>query len=129
MIPISAHAAFVKAAHFFNIKVNFVKINEKTKQVNISAMRSAINSNTCMLVGSAPNFPYGTIDQIDEISKLGVRYNIPVHVDACLGGFIVAFINDRLPVFDFRLPGVTSISCDTHKVNRPSFKYICLSPL
>lgn len=71
------------------------------------------------LVGSAPNFPYGTMDDIDQISYLGVKYNIPVHVDGCLGGFLIAFMEDAgypIPPFDFRLPGVTSISADTHKV-------------
>ena len=72
------------------------------------------------LVGSAPNFPYGTMDNIEAISALGVRYNIPVHVDACLGGFLICFmkqVGHELPLFDFSLPGVTSISADTHKVS------------
>jgi sphinganine-1-phosphate aldolase len=81
-------------------------------------MRSYINGNTCMIVGSAPHFPHGAIDPIEDLSKLAVKYDIPLHVDACLGGFLIAFMSDagfKLPVFDFRLPGVTSISCDTHK--------------
>lgn len=81
-------------------------------------MRSYINGNTCMIVGSAPHFPHGAIDPIEDLSKLAVKYDIPLHVDACLGGFLIAFMADagfKLPVFDFRLPGVTSISCDTHK--------------
>lgn len=71
------------------------------------------------MVGSAPNFPYGTLDNIEAISELGVKYNIPVHVDACLGGFLTCFMPDAgydLPLLDFRLPGVTSLSADTHKV-------------
>lgn len=75
---------------------------------------------TFQLVGSAPNFPYGTMDNIEAISELGVRYNIPVHVDACLGGFLICFMEAAgfsVPPFDFRLPGVVSISADTHKVN------------
>jgi len=71
-------------------------------------------------MGSAPAFPHGCIDDIKAISELGVKYNIPVHVDACLGGFLIAFMPKagfKLPDFDFRLPGVTSISADTHKVS------------
>lgn len=71
-----------------------------------------------MQVASTPNFPYGTMDDVEAVSALGVRYNIPVHVDACLGGFLIAFMKRAgypLPLFDFRLPGVTSISADTHK--------------
>lgn len=72
------------------------------------------------LVGSFPNFPYGTSDDIVAIAALGLKYNIPVHVDCCLGGFIAAFMPQAgffLPPFDFILPGVTSISADTHKVH------------
>lgn len=71
------------------------------------------------MVGSAPNFPYGTMDNIEAISELGVKYNIPVHVDACLGGFLTCFMPDAgydVPLSDFRLAGVTSLSADTHKV-------------
>merc|ERR1712117_874240 len=79
---------------------------------DISAMKWMISSNTIMLVGSAPQFPHGSIDGIEQIGALGVKYKIPVHVDACLGGFLLAFMNDAgYPVrpFDFRVPGVTSI--------------------
>lgn len=71
------------------------------------------------LVGSAPNFPYGTMDNIQAIAALGVKYNIPVHVDACLGGFVIVFMKRAgypLKPFDFSLAGVTSISADPHKV-------------
>lgn len=72
------------------------------------------------LVGSAPNYPYGTMDDIEAIAALGRQYNIPVHVDACLGGFVIIFMAEAgfmLPPFDFSVPGVTSISADTHKVS------------
>lgn len=116
--PISAHAAFEKAAHYFKIKMVQIPLNSKTWKVDIKKMKRAINSNTCMLVGSAPQFPHGIIDPIEEISALGIKYGIPVHVDACLGGFLIAFMDEAgfpLKPFDFRLPGVTSISADTHK--------------
>ncbi len=113
----SAHAAFDKACQYFNIKMVQVKVDSETRQVDVKKMKQAINSNTCMLLGSAPSYAHGVIDPIEEISKLGVKYSIPVHVDACLGGFLIPFMHDKnLPLFDFRLPGVTSISCDTHKV-------------
>lgn len=69
-------------------------------------------------MASTPNFPYGTMDDVEAISKLGQRYNVPVHVDACLGGFLICFMRKagyHVPDFDFKLPGVTSISADTHK--------------
>lgn len=116
--PLSAHAAFEKAAHYFKLKIVHVPLDPKTWQVDIRKMRKAINRNTCMLVGSAPNFPHGIIDPIKDIAALGEKYGIPVHVDACLGGFLIAFMEDAgfpLEPFDFRVPGVTSISADTHK--------------
>ena len=71
-------------------------------------------------MGSAPNYPYGTMDDIQAVAALGRQYNIPVHVDACLGGFVIVFMAKAgfdLPPFDFSVPGVTSISADTHKVS------------
>ncbi|KAF5307262.1 hypothetical protein FQR65_LT06978 [Abscondita terminalis] len=118
VVPITAHSAFDKASQYLKIKIHYVQIDPITTQVDINAMKKAINSNTIMLVGSAPNFPYGTIDDIAAISNLGVQYGIPVHVDSCLGGFLTIFMPDAgypVPICDFRLPGVTSISADTHK--------------
>lgn len=120
VVPETAHAAFDKACSLLEIRIRHVACDTKTGKVRLDCMRGAIDGNTCLLVGSTPNFPYGTIDDVPEIAKLGLKYQIPVHVDACLGGFIVAFSGDtpalaHVPVFDFRLPGVTSISCDTHK--------------
>ncbi|VDK31031.1 unnamed protein product [Gongylonema pulchrum] len=92
-----------------------VKSNQR---VDIKRMREAISRSTCVLVGSAPNFPTGSIDDIEAIAQLGKEFDIPVHVDACLGGFLIPFMEEagyKIPLFDFRLDGVTSISCDVHK--------------
>ncbi|XP_052688545.1 sphingosine-1-phosphate lyase 1-like isoform X2 [Crassostrea angulata] len=118
IVPITAHAAFDKAAAYFHMKITHIPINEETRKVDINAMRRAINKNTCVLVGSAPQFPHGIIDDIQAISELGLKYDIPVHVDCCLGGFLYPFMEKAgfsVPVVDFRVPGVTSISADTHK--------------
>ncbi|KAJ9600131.1 hypothetical protein L9F63_009541, partial [Diploptera punctata] len=118
VIPVTAHPAFDKGGSYFGIRVKRVPVDPETTTVDIQAVKKAISKRTIMLVGSAPNFPYGTMDDIEAIAALGVEYNIPVHVDACLGGFVIAFMNDagyKLPRFDFSLPGVTSISADTHK--------------
>ncbi|CAD6191255.1 unnamed protein product [Caenorhabditis auriculariae] len=113
----TAHAAFDKAAQLCGMRLRHVPV-DKNNRVDLRAMERAIDSEVCMLVGSAPNFPSGTIDPIPEISQLGLKYKVPVHVDACLGGFLIPFMNEAgflLPTFDFRNQGVTSISCDTHK--------------
>lgn len=118
VLPMTAHTAFDKSAKYFGMYTKTVPVHPDSTEVDIKAMERAINSNTVMLVGSAPNYPYGTIDDIEAIAKLGKKYNIPVHVDACLGGFLIIFMRKAgYPVkpFDFSVDGVTSISADTHK--------------
>lgn len=118
VIPRTAHPAFEKAANYFGVTVKYVSVDPETMSVIVKEMKRKINGNTIMIVGSFPNYPYGTMDDIESIAKLGLKYNVPVHVDCCLGGFLAAFMPElgyTLPPFDFSLPGVTSISADTHK--------------
>ncbi|KAK4054284.1 Dihydrosphingosine phosphate lyase [Microbotryomycetes sp. JL221] len=118
IVPVSAHAAFAKAASYFKIKIHIVPVDPVTRKVNLKLVKRAINPNTILLVGSAPNFPDGIIDDIVGLSKLATRYKLGLHVDCCLGSFLMPFLERcGFPVdpFDFRVPGVTSISCDTHK--------------
>lgn len=120
VIPETAHAAFRKAGEYFRIKVHLVACPAPLYRPSVSSMSRLVNSNTVLLVGSAPNFPHGIIDDIAGLSKLALRKNggLPLHVDCCLGSFLVPYLAkagyDTEP-FDFRLRGVTSISCDTHK--------------
>lgn len=117
--PVTAHAAFEKGAKMLGCKIIHVPIDKITLKVDLNKMRKSITNNTCMLVGSAPNFPHGIIDSIEQIAKLGQINKIPVHVDACLGGFLIPFMESSGHLlderFDFRISGVTSISADTHK--------------
>ncbi|KAI9712806.1 MAG: hypothetical protein M1820_001428 [Bogoriella megaspora] len=118
IMPETAHAAFLKAGQYFGIKVHLVPCPGPSHKVALSSISRLINSNTILLVGSAPNFPHGIIDDITGLSRLAVRHRIPLHVDCCLGSFLVpclAKAGFETVDFDFRLPGVTSISCDTHK--------------
>ncbi|KAF3933334.1 hypothetical protein ABW19_dt0202418 [Dactylella cylindrospora] len=118
IIPKTAHAAFDKAGYYFKMKVHHVDIDPITYKVDLKRVSRLINYNTVLLVGSAPNFPHGIIDDIQSLSRLALRKKIPLHVDACLGSFIIPFLEKagfKTEPFDFRLKGVTSISCDTHK--------------
>ncbi|HIG72522.1 MAG: aminotransferase class V-fold PLP-dependent enzyme [Myxococcales bacterium] len=118
ILPTTAHPAFEKGAHLFGLKVVHIEVNPETTLVEVDAVRAAINKNTAMIVGSAGNYPYGTIDPIEGLSALALEHGIGLHVDGCLGGFILPWgerLGYDIPVFDFRLPGVTSISADTHK--------------
>jgi glutamate/tyrosine decarboxylase-like PLP-dependent enzyme len=117
VIPSTAHAAFDKAAQYFNIKMVRVPVDANFK-ADVSLIQNAITKNTMVIVGSAPSFPHGIIDPIKELSELARRKGIGFHTDACLGGFILPWarkLGYEVPDFDFRLPGVTSISVDTHK--------------
>lgn len=115
--PITAHAAFDKAAHYFRIKLHKTPVDRQFR-ADVGAIRKAINKNTVVVVGSAPAFPHGMVDPIEEMSTLARRHNVPFHTDACLGGFVLPFarkLGYSVPAFDFNLPGVTSMSVDTHK--------------
>lgn len=115
--PVTAHAAFDKASQYFGIKMVHIPVDANFR-ADMNAARKAINRNTIVIVGSAPSFPHGAIDPIEELSELAREHRIGFHTDACLGGFVLPWaekLGYNVPMFDFRLPGVTSISMDTHK--------------
>jgi glutamate/tyrosine decarboxylase-like PLP-dependent enzyme len=117
VLPVTAHAAFDKAAQFFNIKAVKVPINGDYR-ADLKAFKKALTRNTVVAVGSAPAFPHGIVDPIEEMSQAAARKGIGFHVDGCLGGFLLPWARELgydVPPFDFRLPGVTSMSADTHK--------------
>ena len=117
ILPKSAHAAFDKACHYFGIKPVWTGLDEKFA-ADVSDIERHITENTVAIVGSAPCFPYGVVDPIPEIAQIAQENDVGMHVDACLGGFILPWarkLGRKLPDFDFTLPGVTSISVDTHK--------------
>jgi glutamate/tyrosine decarboxylase-like PLP-dependent enzyme len=117
IIPTTAHAAFDKASQFFKIKAVRIPVG-KDFRADVEATRNAITRNTVVIVGSAPEFPHGLVDPIEELSELAREHNIGFHTDACLGGFVLPWaekLGYDVPPFDFRLPGVTSMSADTHK--------------
>lgn len=117
--PITVHAGVDKAAHYFNMKLIHAPLDPKSMKVDLKAVKSLIGPNTVLLVGSTPNYPHGIMDDVEGLGEIALENSIPLHVDACLGSFIVPFLEqiyfDNIPKFDFRVPGVTSISCDTHK--------------
>jgi sphinganine-1-phosphate aldolase len=116
--PETAHPAFDKACHLFDIECRTVPVDPETTLVRPETMAAAIDGNTIAMVGSAGNYPYGTIDPIADLGRLALERGIGLHVDGCLGGFILPFgeeLGYDIPPFDFRVPGVTTISADTHK--------------
>ena len=117
VVPTTAHAAFDKAAQYFGIRQIKVPVAADFR-ADVAAMRKAVTRRTIALVGSAPSFPHGVVDPIAELSQLAKDRGVGFHTDACLGGFVLPWAEQLgypVPPFDFRLPGVTSMSADTHK--------------
>jgi sphinganine-1-phosphate aldolase len=117
IVPVSAHPAFEKAAHYLSIKLVKAPLRED-KRVDVQSIPDLITENTIMLVGSAPCFPHGVIDPIEELATIARSNHLLLHVDACMGGFMLPFVKHLgypVPEFDFKVPGVTSISADNHK--------------
>ena len=117
VVPRTAHPAFAKSAHYLDLEWVQMPLGDDLR-THASALRGVITDDTVLVVGSAPNFPYGMIDPIPEMAEIAAQRGIPFHVDACLGGLMLPFL-ERLgyetPPWDFRVPGVTSISADLHK--------------
>ena len=116
--PETGHPAFDKSCQLLGVELRKVPVDPVTMRVDLDAMADAVDASTAAVIGSAPNYGYGTIDPIAELSDLALERGVGLHVDGCLGGFILPWgeeLGYDIPVFDFRLPGVTSISADTHK--------------
>jgi glutamate/tyrosine decarboxylase-like PLP-dependent enzyme len=115
--PFSAHPAFDKAAKMMDLEVRRIPVGPDLL-ADAEAMGAACDDSTIMLVGSAPSFPYGLIDDIEALSRIAEARDLWLHVDACVGGYIAPFVRmngTEVPPFDFELPGVRSMSADLHK--------------
>eukprot|EP00947_MAST-08B_sp_MAST-8B-sp1_P001493 g1493.t1 len=118
IVGTTKHAAIEKACDLLRIKMVELPVDPDTFAVDPEAVRTALTPNTIMIYGSAPSYPQGIIDPIEALSALAVEAGVGLHVDCCLGGFFLPFarqLRSNVPAFDFALPGVTSMSCDTHK--------------
>jgi sphinganine-1-phosphate aldolase len=116
--PETAHPAFDKACHLFGVELRRAPIDPVTTEVDVGWVADHIDDDTVALVGSACNYGYGTIDPIVALGALAQQRGIGLHVDGCLGGFILPFgaeLGYEIAPFDFGVAGVTSISADTHK--------------
>lgn len=114
---LTAHPAFAKAAHYLDVEQVFVPVREDGR-MDTDALAGAIDERTGLVVGSAPCYPFGVIDDIPTIAGLAAEHGSLCHVDACLGGWLLPFyeqIGEPVPPWDFRVQGVTSISADVHK--------------
>src|SRR3954454_20684925 len=117
IVPVTAHVAIAKAAHYLGVEVVPAPVTD-SYVVDVDAVRSLITPRTVALFGSAGTYPHGLIDPIEALGALALEHGLGLHVDGCLGGLILPWgerLGRGLPLWDFRVPGVTSISADTHK--------------
>jgi sphinganine-1-phosphate aldolase len=117
VIPVTAHPAFEKAAHYLGVTPVRVPVGSDFR-ADVEAARRAVSERTVLMAGSAPAYPHGVIDPIADLAAIAMDKGISFHVDACLGGFLLPFMTKlgyTVPPFDFSVPGVTSISADVHK--------------
>ena len=117
VLPTSAHAAFAKAGAYFGVEVRRVAVQPDWR-ANVAAMRDVTDENTVLIVGSAPQYPQGVIDDIVGIAKIAIDFDINCHVDACMGGVTLAYLarlGENIAPWNLQVPGVSSISVDLHK--------------
>jgi sphinganine-1-phosphate aldolase len=117
VVPVSAHPAFTKAADYFGLTAMTVPLGSD-HQIDVDAYQAAVSANTVLLVASAPSLTLGMVDPVEELAPIAAERDIGFHVDSCVGGFFLPFaekLGEPVPRFDFRVPGVTTISADLHK--------------
>jgi glutamate/tyrosine decarboxylase-like PLP-dependent enzyme len=117
IIPVTAHCALDKAGHYFGVEILHAPVDDDWR-VDLDWVAEHVSDRTICLVGSAGNYPHGVVDPIAGLGEIALRHRIGLHVDGCLGGFILPWaqrLGYDVPAFDFAVPGVTSISADTHK--------------
>jgi tyrosine decarboxylase/aspartate 1-decarboxylase len=118
IVPVSAHCSFDKASDLLNLKLIKVKLN-RGFQMDVKAAEEAITPKTVALVGVAGTTGLGIVDPIHELSEIALAHNVYLHVDAAFGGFVLPFLEElgvNAPDFDFKLPGVSSVTVDPHKM-------------
>ena len=117
VMPTSAHAAFAKAGAYFGVEVRRVAVGSDWR-ADVAAMQSQVDKNTVLIVGSAPQYPQGVVDDIVGIARIASDAQINCHVDACMGGVTLAYLQrlgENIAPWNLQVPGVSSISVDLHK--------------
>lgn len=115
LLPVTAHAAFRKAGHLFGVEVVDVPVDPGTCRADPAAVAAHLDGRTALVVVSAPSYPHGVLDPVGEIAGLAAAAGVGCHVDACIGGWVLPFLDDVPEPFDLSVPGVTSLSVDLHK--------------
>jgi sphinganine-1-phosphate aldolase len=117
VVPATAHPALAKACHYLAVTEVRVPVGADGR-ADVAATAAAIDDRTALVVASAPCYPYGVVDPVSELAALAASRGVLCHVDACLGGWLLPFLEqlgEPVPPWDFRVEGVTSLSADVHK--------------
>lgn len=114
LAPTTVHAAFHKAASYFGLALDLVPVDPATGTAAAVAIISRLGRDVALVVVSAPSYPFAALDPVAAVAEAAEAAGIACHVDACIGGLALPF-EAGLPEWDFRVPGVTSISADLHK--------------
>jgi sphinganine-1-phosphate aldolase len=117
VLPSTAHPAFAKACHYLDVEEVRIPVAADGR-ADVAATLAAVDPSTALVVGSAPCYPFGVVDPIPELAALAAERGALCHVDACLGGWLLPFLErlgEPIPAWDFRVEGVTSVSADVHK--------------
>ena len=118
VLPVTAHAAFQKACHYLGLTPVLVDVDPVTLRADVGATKEAITGRTVLLVASAASYAHGVVDPVEELGRLALDRDLPLHVDACIGGWLLPWFRELgvdVPAFDLSVPGVTSLSVDLHK--------------
>ncbi|NYD65578.1 pyridoxal phosphate-dependent decarboxylase family protein [Agromyces atrinae] len=110
--PSTVHAAFHKAAHYLDLDLDLVPVDAEGRAIGLV---DRLGPDVALVVVSAPSYPFATLDDVETVAAAALAAGVDVHVDACIGGFALAFWPGEQPLWDFRVPGVTSLSADLHK--------------
>jgi sphinganine-1-phosphate aldolase len=118
VLPVTAHAAFQKACHYLGLTPVLVDVDPESWRGTAHAVRAAVTERTVLLVAGAASYAHGVVDPVEELGQLALERGIPLHVDGCIGGWLLPFFRELgvdVPAFDLSVPGVTSLSVDLHK--------------
>jgi sphinganine-1-phosphate aldolase len=116
--PVTAHAAFAKAAHYLGVALDLVPVSPLSLTPLVADVAAAVGPDTVLVACSAPSYAHGVVDPVAELAAVAAAAGVRCHVDACFGGWTLPYLRRlgaNVPPFDFAVPGVTSISVDLHK--------------
>lgn len=91
LMCVTGHPAVNKGCSYVGLDINQVAA-DKYGRMCLKDLKKKISSSTVVVVCSAPQYPHGVVDNVQEIAKICVSYGAPLHVDSAIGGFVLPFV-------------------------------------